>query len=175
MVMPLGVASGSSLPIPVQTITHIEESKIETPNDLRFFFASESEVATFLSKEGGIPDLELMTARLRAAWHATRQQASMWETDKPKVDITDLDGQVEGGHNSRAIAKLQGSKDAAIAGHKCSLTMKDSTRLCRAFQAGQCRSKGTECPNGKHQCAVLVRDTGRVCGLKNHGAAQHRQ
>jgi hypothetical protein len=74
-----------------------------------------------------------------------------------------------------AIVKLQGSKDAVIAGHKCSLLMKDSTRLCRAFQTDQCRSKGTECPNGKHQCAVLVRDTGRVCGLKNHGASQHRQ
>jgi hypothetical protein len=113
--MPLGVASGSSLPIPVQregadatfralaeqfrlneeTATHIKESKIETLSDLRFFFASESEVATFLSKEGSIPDLELMTARLRAAWHAIRQQASMRETDKSKVDTTDLDDMLD--------------------------------------------------------------------------------
>ena len=81
------MASGSNLPIPLEkgdtsetfqslatqfrlngeTMAYIKERKIETLNDLRFLFANESEVATFLSKQPKIPDIELMTSRLRAA------------------------------------------------------------------------------------------------------------
>ena len=67
------MATGSDLPIPVQkdgtgetfqaladqfqlnmeTMDYIKNCKIETLNDLRFFFANESEVATFLDKAQG--------------------------------------------------------------------------------------------------------------------------
>ena len=76
-------------------MAYIKERKIETLNDLRFLFANESEVATFLSKQPKIPDMELMTSRLRAAWHAIRQQALLRETDKSKVDTADLDDMLD--------------------------------------------------------------------------------
>ena len=64
------MASGSTLPIPLQedgatesfqalaeqfrlireSMDYIKHCKIKTLNDLRFFFANESEVATFLSQ-----------------------------------------------------------------------------------------------------------------------------
>ena len=78
------------------TMTYIRKRKIENLNDLRFFFADESEVATFLSKETSIPDSDLMTSRVRAAWHAIRQQALLRETDKSKVDTADLDDMLDG-------------------------------------------------------------------------------
>ena len=59
---------------------HIKDSKIETLNDLRFFFATEGEVATFLFKKTSIPDVERMISRVRAAGHAIRQQASLRES-----------------------------------------------------------------------------------------------
>ena len=404
------MASGSNLPIPVQkdgtsetfealaeqfrlnkeTMEYIKHCKIETLNDLRFFFANESEVATFLSKKETIPDLELMTSRVRAAWHAIRQQASLRESDKSKVDTADLDDMLDDvqlndakhsfwrrykmryppelmpsdslvsrcsremskrllmvynvngvknlmhqitsskkrkklgtdlfieqeeaiddsldanqyldklhtyllalalagvgavptaqeatsetaigavttlfiqvpldivmayfwrakrtcqmqpavtrlrwlerqdvaeraqwvasfrhsedtlgaviretmkqrdahwspieafeedhrqppsgkGQSSKSPrtqvmnAKPQGYKEEIIAGQKCCLTMRDGTKLCRAFQTGQCKNKSTGCPGGAHQCAVASRATGRVCGIRNHGASQHRQ
>ena len=78
-----------------QTMALIQESKIETLNDLRFYFAAESEVGTFLAKKEGIPDVALMTARLRGAWHAIRQQAIASESDRAKVDIADLDDMLD--------------------------------------------------------------------------------
>jgi hypothetical protein len=36
-----------------------------------------------------------MTARLRAAWHAIRQQTSLKEKDKSEVDTADLDGMLD--------------------------------------------------------------------------------
>ena len=67
------------------------------------------------------------------------------------------------------------TQEDIIAGYKCCLTLKDGTRLCRAFQTGECKNKGPECPNGIHGCAVITNATGRVCGMRNHGASQHRQ
>ena len=99
------MANGSDLPMPMQkderaetfqaladqfqlnmeTMDYIKNCKIETLNDLRFFFANESEVATFLDKAQSIPDIELMTSRVRAAWHAIRQQASFGNTTSVHV------------------------------------------------------------------------------------------
>ena len=385
------------------TMTYIRKRKIENLNDLRFFFADESEVATFLSKETSIPDIDLMTSRVRAAWHAIRQQALLRETDKSKVDTADLDDMLDDsqlndakqsfwkryrtryppeimpadslvsrcsremskrmlmvynvngvknlmhqitsskkrkklgtdlfteqeeaiddsldanqyldrlhtyllalalagagaltateavpetsigavttlvvhvpldivmayfwrakrtcqtlpaatrlrwlerqdvaertqwvaafrdseetlgtvirqtmnlrdahwatsemaieedrrqpprereqpGRDSKGPKKPKGRQDATqlatyeprppggkeeiIAGHKCCLTMKDNTKLCKAFQLGQCKGKGKgKCPSGQHQCAVLRNATGRVCGMGSHGASEHR-
>jgi hypothetical protein len=109
------MAGGSHLPIPMEkgdtsetfqtlatqfrlneeTMAYIKERKIETLNDLRFFFAGESEVAAFLAKKTEIPDVDLMTSRVRAAWHAIRQQALLRETDKSKVDTADLDDMLD--------------------------------------------------------------------------------
>ena len=110
------MASGSNLPIPVQedgteqtfqaladqfrlnkeAMDHIKDSKIETLNDLRCFFASEGEVEALLSKSEEISDIELMTSRIRAAWHAIRQQASLRESNKSKIDAADLDDMLDG-------------------------------------------------------------------------------
>ena len=67
------------------------------------------------------------------------------------------------------------SRKETIAGYNCCLKMKDNTALCKAFQLGQCEGKGKgKCPGGQHQCAVLTNATGRVCGMKSHGASEHR-
>ena len=109
------VASGSNLPVALErgdpgetfraladqfhlneeTMAHIKENKIETLNDLRFMFASEDEVATFLSKVKELPQKELMTSRLRQAWHAIRTQATVREADRSKVETADLDDMLD--------------------------------------------------------------------------------
>ena len=60
----------------------------------------------------------------------------------------------------------------AIAGKKVARVMKDGTKLCAAFQHGQCKNK-TPCPQGMHKCGVVTRGE-RVCGMPGHGAAQCR-
>lgn len=61
----------------------------------------------------------------------------------------------------------------AIGGRKVAKIMKDGTRLCAAFQQGQCKAKGT-CPQGAHRCGLVVRGE-RVCGAPSHGASSCRQ
>ncbi len=65
-------------------------------------------------------------------------------------------------------------KEEVLGGFECSLVMKDGAKLCRAFQIGTCRNNDLECQHGAHKCAVLISKAGRVCGLKNHGAWNHR-
>ena len=43
--------------------------------------------------------------------------------------------------------------------------------LCQAYQKNQCA--GDSCSMGAHVCAMVVRDSGHVCGLK-HPACKHR-
>ncbi len=43
--------------------------------------------------------------------------------------------------------------------------------LCQAYQQNQCA--GNSCPMGAHVCAMVVRDSGHVCGMK-HPACKHR-
>ena len=76
---------------------------------------------------------------------------------------------------SQAPQPAKKSTGETTKGQKVALAMKDGTKLCRAFQQGQCKATGDSCPGGSHQCAVVVNDSGRVCGLRNHGASQHRK
>ena len=43
--------------------------------------------------------------------------------------------------------------------------------LCQAYQQNQCA--GNSCSVGAHVCAMVVRDSGHVCGTK-HPACKHR-
>ena len=108
-------ASGSNLPVPMErgevgetfkalatqfrlneeTVALIKDNKIETLNDLRFMFANENEVESFIAKSKQLPEPALMTSRLRQAWHAIRQQATLREADRNKVDTADLDDMLD--------------------------------------------------------------------------------
>ena len=44
----------------------------------------------------------------------------------------------------------------SVNGRSVAKTMKDGTRLCAAFQQGQCKQKGT-CPQGQHRCGVVTK------------------
>ena len=49
--------------------------------------------------------------------------------------------------------------------------MKGGRVLCQAYQQNQCA--GNSCSMGAHVCAMVVRDSGHVCGMK-HPACKHR-
>ena len=68
---------------------------METPDDLRFFFTNEKEVATFLAKASGIPNLGIMTARLRAAWYEVSQHTLTLLADETRSDIASLDDMLD--------------------------------------------------------------------------------
>ena len=74
---------------------------------------------------------------------------------------------------SGGVGASQFSLGKSVNGRKVAKTMKDGTRLCQAFQQGQCKSKGT-CTHGSHRCGVVLRGE-RVCGAPSHGAATCRQ
>lgn len=56
-----------------------------------------------------------------------------------------------------------------INGKQVAKVLKDGSRLCQAFQHGQCKQK-TPCPNGQHRCGLVVKKE-RVCGAGGHGAS----
>ena len=60
----------------------------------------------------------------------------------------------------------------SINGRKVAKTMKDGTKLCAAFQHGQCKQK-SPCGGGHHRCGLVVRGE-RTCGSPGHGAAACR-
>ena len=60
----------------------------------------------------------------------------------------------------------------SINGRKVARTMKDGTKLCAAFQHGQCKQK-SPCSGGHHRCGLVVRGE-RTCGSPGHGAAACR-
>ena len=59
-----------------------------------------------------------------------------------------------------------------INGKQVARTMRDGTKLCQAFQHGQCKNK-TPCPSGQHRCAAVTKKE-RICGASGHGAAACR-
>ena len=67
-----------------------------------------------------------------------------------------------GGTNHFALGK-------PINGKQVAKVLKDGSRLCQAFQHGQCKQK-TPCPNGQHRCGLVVKKE-RVCGAGGHGAS----
>ena len=54
-----------------------------------------------------------------------------------------------------------------INGRQVAKILKDGTRLCQAFQHGQCKAKA------KHRCGLVLRKE-RACGAPGHGAAACR-
>ena len=56
----------------------------------------------------------------------------------------------------------------AVNGRSVARTMRDGTKLCAAFQQGQCKQKGP-CPQGQHRCGVVTKKE-RICGSPGHGA-----
>ena len=61
----------------------------------------------------------------------------------------------------------------AVNGKKVAKTMRDGTKICQAFQHGQCKNPKGSCPQGQHKCGAVVRGE-RVCGMPGHGAGQCR-
>ena len=59
-----------------------------------------------------------------------------------------------------------------INGRQVAKILKDGTRLCQAFQHGQCKAKAN-CANGQHRCGLVLRKE-RACGAPGHGAAACR-
>eukprot|EP00438_Fugacium_kawagutii_P015001 Skav227499 [mRNA] locus=scaffold282:174451:175605:+ [translate_table: standard] len=51
-----------------------------------------------------------------------------------------------------------------------SLSLRDGTKLCDAFQKGKCPHSGKSCPSGAHRCGK-VKGSGRPCGSFAHGAS----
>ena len=47
--------------------------------------------------------------------------------------------------------------------------LKDGSKICQAFQHGQCKSK-PPCTQGQHRCGLVVTKE-RVCGASGHGAS----
>jgi hypothetical protein len=77
----------------------IMASPMTSLQDLRYYFAAETEIGTFLAEDKGLtgPPLQLQTARLRRAWAAIRQHASNVEATKRKGDSVELDDLLEDG------------------------------------------------------------------------------
>ena len=49
--------------------------------------------------------------------------------------------------------------------------LRGGKKLCQKYQKGQCDTK--HCKAGEHLCAMVIRASGHVCGLR-HPACQHR-
>ena len=52
-------------------------------------------------------------------------------------------------------------------------TTKDGTAICAAWNSGGCTAKGPCSGNKLHVCAVIAKQSGRVCGLNNHRGCEH--
>jgi hypothetical protein len=53
--------------------------------------------------------------------------------------------------------------------------MRNGDRICREWNAGKCTPDEKDCPKRmKHCCSVLIKKNGRVCGLNNHRACEHK-
>ena len=60
-----------------------------------------------------------------------------------------------------------------VNGRKVAKVMRDGTKICQAFQHGQCKIPKGSCPQGQHKCGIVVQGE-RVCGMPGHGAGQCR-
>ena len=60
-----------------------------------FYWATEDEAGAWGKAVSGMPDAPLMAARVRAMWHAIRQQAAVREACKSRVEVSDLDDMLD--------------------------------------------------------------------------------
>ena len=65
-------------------------------------------------------------------------------------------------------ASASASHGRGQARSKFAEALRDGTRLCQAYQSGQCSNQsGKGCSKGEHRCGVLMK-SGRVCGSRAH-------
>ena len=76
-------------------MTAFKTSKADTLTELRFIFASEEEAGAYVKAISGLEDVSIMVSRVRHMWHAIRQQASVRETCKSRLDAADLDDMLD--------------------------------------------------------------------------------
>ena len=79
--------------------------------------------------------------------------------------------QAQPSHQSPSNVTAADAQEITISGKQCYLSMKDTTTICKNFNAGKCKG-GDNCPNGQHRCAV-AKGRGRVCGAP-HAAYSHQ-
>ena len=72
-------------------MTAFKASKADSLTELRFIFASEEEAGNYVRAIKDLEDAGIMVARVRHMWHAIRQQASVRESCKSRLDTADLD------------------------------------------------------------------------------------
>ena len=77
-----------------------------------------------------------------------------------------------GGSPPKQSGASQFSLGKPINGRPVAKVMKDGTKLCQAFQHGQCKSK-SGCTLGQHRCGLVTKKE-RVCGSPGHGATTCR-
>ena len=59
---------------------------------------------------------------------------------------------------------------------KTATKMWNGELLCKAWNAGHCSSKESDCKHKqRHLCSVIVKENGRVCGMHNHRAIEHKR
>ena len=51
-----------------------------------------------------------------------------------------------------------------VSGKKVAKVMRDGSKICQAFQHGQCKNPKSSCPQGQHKCGIVVRGE-RICGM----------
>ena len=106
---------------------------------------------------------EVMVAR-DAHWLLASPAAA----SRADVPLTSLGG----GSPAKSPATSQFTLGKPINGRSVAKVMRDGTKLCQAFQHGQCKSK-TGCAQGQHRCGIVTKKE-RVCGSPGHGASTCR-
>lgn len=106
---------------------------------------------------------EVMVAR-DAHWLLT-SSATMVGAEVPPMSAG-------GGSPAKAQAANQFTLGKPINGRSVAKVMRDGTKLCQAFQHGQCKSKNN-CAQGQHRCGIVTKKE-RVCGSPGHGASTCR-
>ena len=78
-----------------EVMAAFKTSKVDTLTELRFIFASEEEAGAYVKAISNLADVSIMVARVRHMWHAIRQQASVRESCKSRIDEADLDDMLD--------------------------------------------------------------------------------
>ena len=76
-------------------IAAFKASKVDTLADLRFVWANEEEAGEYVRAIDKLENVAIMVARVRHMWFAIRQQASVRESCKSRVDAADLDDMLD--------------------------------------------------------------------------------
>ena len=71
------------------------DSSMQNLEEFRFYFVQESEVATWISDVDLGQEKRINEARLRRAWHAVKQLATLREADRTRSDTADLDDMLD--------------------------------------------------------------------------------